>query len=504
MKIKAVAGDIAGHKCEALIVNLFEGVKKPGGATGAVDSALGGAISKLIARGEFSGRKGETAALPGGGKLAAGRVIVVGLGKKEKFDAEAARAAAAAGMVRARSMKVRGVGAALTGAGSGGLDPETAACSFAEGAILGLYKFDKYKTKDAKDKTSEVGISELAIVTNDAAAARAAGKGIKLGEILANAANAARDLVNEPPNVLNPAELASRARAMARKRGLKTTVFGKKDIERMKMGALLAVNQGSVNPPAFIVIEYKGDPKSKKTAAFVGKGITFDSGGLSLKPPNSMEDMKSDMSGAAAAIEAMDAISQLAPKINITAIIPATENMPDGGAVRVGDIVRAMNGRAIEILNTDAEGRLILADAICYAVSKGMSPIVDLATLTGACVVALGSVRAGLFSTDDKLAAKVEAAAELAGERVWRMPTDDDYKEFIKSDIADIKNVGNRYAGATTGSLFLEYFTDGTPWAHLDIAGTAYMDKKTGYYVKGGTGTGVRTLVRLALDMARG
>lgn len=502
MKIKTAVQDVTAWKGDVLIVNLFEDVKKPGGATGAVDKALGGAISRLISRGEFEGKRGDTALLEGKGAVGAERVVVVGLGKKEKFDTDIIRLAAAASLNRAKTMKAQSVATVMHGAGAGGIEPAEAVQAIAEGAILGLYKFDKYLTKDKKDTDRQKGIKELTIVIKEQKAAAAAKKGIAVGEIMAAAANRARDLVNEPPNVLMPEELARRARAMAKGRNLKVHVFNRTEIEKMKMGAFLGVARGSSNPPVFITIEYRGNPKSEKTMAIVGKGITFDSGGLSLKQPGSMDDMKTDMSGAAAALCAMDAIEALKPKINITALIPATDNMPDGNAQKIGDIVRAMNGKTVEIKNTDAEGRLILADAICYAVRKKMSPIVDLATLTGACTVALGHIRTGLFSTDDKLAGKIAAAGEKTGERMWRLPIDEDYKEMNKSKIADIKNAGNRWAGATTGALFLEFFTDGTPWAHLDIAGTAYLDKKYRYYPAGATGVGVRTLARLALDMA--
>jgi len=501
MKFRMAVQDITEYRGDVLIVNLFEGVEKPSGATGAVDKALGGAVSKLIARGEFKGKRGETAVLPGAGKVGAERVVVVGLGKKEKFERDIIRLAAAESLKKAESIKAEKVGTILHGAGAGGTDTETAAAAVAEGAILGLYKFDKYRTGDGEESPKKK-IKELAIVVRRREDAVAAGRGVRRGEILADAANRARDLVNEPPNVLTPLELANRARQMAKGRNLKVRVFGRDEIARMGMNAFLGVARGSSNPPVLIEIEYRGNPKSDKTMAFIGKGITFDSGGLSLKNASAMDDMKTDMSGAAAVICAMDAIERLGPKINITALAPATDNMPDGNAQKIGDIVRAMNGKTIEIKNTDAEGRLILADAVCYAVKKKMSPIVDLATLTGACMVALGHVRTGLFSTDDELAAAITAAGELAGERMWRLPTDDDYREMNKSEVADIKNTGNRWAGATTGALFIEFFTNGTPWAHLDIAGTASLEKKYRYYPAGATGVGVRTLANLALDMA--
>jgi leucyl aminopeptidase len=367
-----------------------------------------------------------------------------------------------------------------------------------EGALLGLYKFDKYKSVAKEDQPAELG--ELTIVERDPGRLSAIRAGVKMGTVMAQAAILARDLVNEPPNVLTPVEMDRRARAALK--GLPVTVksLGRKDLEKHKMGAYLGVTIGSVQEPRLIIMEYKGNPASKKTLALIGKGVTFDSGGLSLKPSNSMAGMKGDMAGAASVIGAMTAIAKLGPKINVTAYAPCVENMPDGAAQRVDDIRTAMNGKTIEIANTDAEGRLILVDTICYAKKQGADAIVDAATLTGACVAALGETRAGVFTNDEKLLARVMAASEKTGEKLWHMPTDDEYKEMNKSQIADIKNVGGKYAGATTAALFLEFFVEKTPWVHLDIAGVYMFDKPRGYYAAGGTGQVARTLAQLALD----
>jgi len=499
MKIKVVTKDITGHKCDALVVNLFEGVKKPGGATGAVNKALGGSIASLVKRGEFKGKKGETAVVEGLGKIAAERVIVVGLGKNEKFDLEGVRSATAAAAAKAQQLKAAKIGTVLHGAGAGGIDPEAAARATAEGTLLGLYKFDKYLSSSEKKK--DEGISEVAIIERDASKARVLRRGVKTGEILGGCANYARDLVNEPPNVMTPEELASKARAMARGGRVKVKVYRKKELIAMKMNAFLGVNRGSKSNPQLITIEYKGDPDSSKMMAIIGKGITFDSGGLSLKPSSAMATMKCDMAGAAAVMGAIDAISKLGLKVNVTCIVPTTDNKTGSDAQCVGDIVRASNGKTIEVMNTDAEGRLILSDAIAWAGKKGMEPIIDLATLTGACVVALGTYRTGLFTLDDTLADLIEKSGEEAGERMWRMPMDEEYFEAMKTDVADMKNVGDRNAGAITAALFLKEFTDDKKWAHLDIAGTAFMEKKQGYFGKGATGMGVRTLAHLAMNM---
>ncbi len=320
------------------------------------------------------------------------------------------------------------------------------------------------------------------------------------GISLAEATNFARDLVNEPPNVLTPSELANRASAMAKQFGLECQILDRPEMQELGMGGLLGVAQGSVEPPKFIILRYRGAPQSENQGiALVGKGITFDTGGISLKPAERMHQMKGDMAGAAAVIGAMYAISALKPAINVTALVPTTENMPGGTAYRPGDILRIMNGKTIEIINTDAEGRLVLADALSYAVKNGLSPIIDVATLTGGIVVALGSVMSGMFCNDEELSNEIIAAGQLAGEKFWPMPLDDEYKEAIQSDIADIKQTGGRYASAVTAAKILEQFVGDAQWAHLDIAGTDFIDTKKPYQEYGATGVAVRTLAEFVL-----
>lgn len=320
---------------------------------------------------------------------------------------------------------------------------------------------------------------------------------------MAEATNLARDMANEPANYMTPTDMAEVAKKVAQDYELEFKVLEKKDIEKLGMGALLGVSQGSRQPLKFIILTYKGSRPSKTPLGLIGKGITFDSGGISIKPSEGMGDMKGDMSGGAAVIAAMRAIGELKPKINVTALIPATENLPDGAAVKPGDILKAMNGKTIEIVNTDAEGRLILADALSYAGKLKLSPLVDVATLTGACHVALGDVCSGAFSNNNELVEKVIKAGEDSGERIWHMPMDEDYKEQNKSDVADIKNTGGRWGGAITAAQFLAEFVGETPWVHLDIAGTARTDKEKRFLVKGATGVTVRTLVNLTLSLAQ-
>jgi leucyl aminopeptidase len=321
---------------------------------------------------------------------------------------------------------------------------------------------------------------------------------------MAEAANLTRDFANEPSNALTPPEMAERAKALAKKNGLQCEVFNENQLAEMGMGALLGVGSGSDHPCRFVVLRYKGSPKSKrKTVGLLGKGITFDSGGISIKPAAGMESMKGDMSGAAAIIAAMCAIGQLKPKLNVTALLPLAENMPSGSATKPGDILTTMDGKTIEVLNTDAEGRLILSDAICYANREDLSPIVDVATLTGAMMIALGPGATGYFANDERLAERIKSAGDSSGELMWRFPLIADYSESLRSNVADIKNIGPREGGAINAASFLEFFVDkGRPWAHIDMAGTDESNKEKGMYVKGSTGIPARTLVNLVLSMA--
>jgi leucyl aminopeptidase len=318
---------------------------------------------------------------------------------------------------------------------------------------------------------------------------------------MAEATNAARDLVNEPGNTLTPTELGRRAQAMARRAGIRCQLMGPQQLRRLGARALLGVARGSQQPPRLILLEYRGGRRGGPHLGLVGKGITFDSGGISIKPAENMEAMKGDMAGAAAVLAATAAIAQLDLPIHVTAVVPATENLPSGSALKPGDILRAMSGKTVEIINTDAEGRLVLADGLHYARSRKVSHLVDVATLTGACVVALGALNTGAFATNQALLDKVLAAGRAAGEKVWPMPMDVEYDELIKSDVAEIKNTGGRRGGAITGAKFLQHFVGDTPWVHLDIAGTSEADKEKGYQPKGGTGVMVRTLVNLAVEL---
>ncbi|MEE8443379.1 MAG: leucyl aminopeptidase, partial [Dehalococcoidia bacterium] len=446
MEIKAAAGNVTALETGALIVNLFEGVTQPGGATGAVDAALDGAITRLISEGEIKGKKGELTLIHTLGKLPAERVIVAGLCKSEKFSPEIIRQVMGGAAHYVRQLGVSKAATIAHGAGIGGMDPQTSGQAIAEGAYLRLYTFRQYKTNDDDNATREV--EEIVVVESDDGKVAALQEGIDRGRLLAESAIIARDLTNEPGNVLTPTEMAERARRVAEAAGLEFTVMEKQQMVEMGMGALLAVAAGSDQPPKLFVMQYRGDPENESNnLALCGKGITFDSGGISIKPAAGMGAMKTDMAGGASVIGAMNAIAALKPKINVMAIIAATENMSGGSATRPGDVVRGMTGKSIEIDNTDAEGRLVLADAIGYARKQGQRRIVDIATLTGAAVIALGNTTTAVLGNDQTLVDRVIKAGEASGERMWQLPMFEEYRELIKSDIADVKNTGGRPAG---------------------------------------------------------
>jgi len=496
MEIKVLVGDITQIESDALIVNLFEGVKQPGGATGAVDKALAGAISALIREGELKGELNQTALIHTLGKIPSKRVIIVGLGKREEFNLDRIRQVTATSLRKARDLGAKRVTTIVHGAGVAGIDPEAASKSLAEGAVLGLYKFDKYL-----EKKEEKEVEELTIVEFDEKKVKKIEEGVRKGQILAEAQNLVRDLVNEPSNKMTPQILAEKAREVAKNFSLGIEVLEQKDLEELGAEAFLSVAKGSEEPCKLIVMKYQSD-EGKETIALVGKGITFDSGGISLKPSKGMGEMKGDMAGAAAVIGAMMAIAQLKPKINVLGIIPATENMPSGHALKPGDVIGSLSGKTIEIISTDAEGRLILADALSYARKLGARKIIDIATLTGGCIVALGKITGGLLGTDQELVDLALEVSEETGEKMWQLPLFDEYFESIKSDIADVKNSGGREASTITAGLFLKQFVDDTPWIHIDMAGKELTDKEKGYLVKGATGYGTRSLAEIIMRLS--
>ena len=499
MEIKVIAGDIASIEADAIIVNHFEGMEKLEEETAVVDRLLDGALSQLVKQGEIKGKPNEITLVHSLGKLPAARVVVVGLGKQGELSINKVRGAVAETCRWLRSKEISTIATVPQGANSNNISTGDAAQAIAEGALLGTYTFRKHITKE-EDRPGE--IKQVSIVGADRLKSQLEA-GADKGQIIAEATNLARDMVNEPANYMTPTDMAETAAKFAQDYGLEITVLDLEQMKELGMGGLLGVARGSRQPPKFIALNYKGGTAKEPDIALVGKAITFDSGGISIKPSEKLEEMKGDMAGGAAVMAAITAIAQLKPKINVMALIPATENLPDGNALKPGDVLTAMNGKTMEIISTDAEGRLILADALSYAKKHGARKMVDAATLTGACRVALGDICTGAFGNNQELMDSVLAAGKEAGEFIWQMPMYDEYGEQNKSDVADIKNVGGRLAGAITAAKFLAEFADDTPWVHLDIAGTSLTDKERGYQIKGATGVPVRTMVNLVISLAQ-
>jgi leucyl aminopeptidase len=501
-KITVRQGLIQDAKADAIVVNLFKGVKKPAGATGAVDAALGGAISNLIAIGDFKGALKDVSILPTNGRLAAKRVILVGLGDKGKFGVEEARMVSARVATAARERGLKSIATIVHGAGIGRLKLDGAAYALAEGAVLGLYEYKEYKSakkpEEGEEPEPEKDLGEIHIVESDAKRLPTIERMVRQAERLATITNDVRTLVNRPSMDKPPPVMAQTALAWAKKYGFSAKVLEKADLQRLKMGGLLGVGSGSQYPPRMAILEKKGRGKKAKTVLLVGKGITFDSGGISIKPAQNMDAMRHDMAGAAAVLGAVSAAAVSGVPHHVVGLLPLAENMPSGTAIRPGDILRSFDGTTIEVLNTDAEGRLVLADAIGYGLKIWEPDVcIDIATLTGAVKVALGTIVTGVFSNDDRLVKGLVEAGKRVGDALWRLPVTSEYAAHIKSDYADIKNTGTNWGGSITAAAFLHHFVGKTKWAHLDIAGTCWTEKGGGdlrqdYHAKGATGVGVR------------
>lgn len=499
MEVTAATGDIAAQEAGAIVIGIFEETGGLSGEAARIDQALDGAIARLTSSGEIRGKINEVTVVHSLGQLPATRVVLTGLGKPAELTLDRVRGAVAETLRYLQRKRVDTVATTALGAGTSDITIEKAAQAVTEGALLGTYLFRRHITKEAESGE----IRALTIVGPDAANLSALEGGIERGRILAGAAGLARDMVNEPGNYMTPTIMAETAAKLAAEYGLELTVLEREQMQELGMGGLLGVAQGSRQPPKLIILRYSGRGGDGADIALVGKGITFDSGGISIKPSDKMEEMKGDMAGGAAVLAALDAIARLRPAVNVAAVVPATENLPDGSALKPGDIITAMNGKTIEIISTDAEGRLILADALAYTVLKlGARQLVDVATLTGSMRIALGNLYSGAFGYDQGLMDRVIAAGKEAGESIWQMPMPEEYKEQLKSEVADMKNVGSRYGGSITAAQFLAEFVGDTPWVHLDIAGTELSDKDKGYYTKGATGRPVRTLVNLVLSLA--
>ncbi|MFH1621101.1 MAG: leucyl aminopeptidase [Patescibacteria group bacterium] len=505
MNLEIIQGDILDKYCDLLVVNLFEGVARPGGATGVVDKALSGEISKYISRKKFEGKLGEWLVIPSNGKIKAQSVAVMGLGKRENFDVDSVRKLGGFMIKLAKSEKVSTLSTILHGVGIGRLDAREGAQALTEGLFLGSYHFKAYKGAQHKKKKQELEIKSVTVMELDSRLCKAGQEGLNRGKLMAEATSLARDLVNTPSSDMTPARLAAEAQKLAvRGSGITCKIFDHKAMERIGMRAALAVGRGSLHAPVGVHLIYR-PAVSKKTVAVVGKAVSFDSGGLSLKPSEHMTTMKIDMAGAASVIGLFKALSELKPKITVHGIFLAVENMPSGSAYRPGDVVAAMDGTTIEVLNTDAEGRVTLADALCYAKKQKPDMIIDLATLTGACVVALGEEIAGLMTDQESISEKLLTASKESGEPLWRLPLFASYQKQVESKIADIKNVGGGSGGGTiTAALFLKTFVGDTPWAHIDIAGPSYTEKETRPdQAYGASGYGVRLISQFLASLVK-
>jgi leucyl aminopeptidase len=474
-------------KTDLLVVPVFE-KKLEEAVIRALDRRLRGRLQERIQKSKFTGAEGASLLYSTAGVLAAEHLLLIGLGKAADIDAEIWRKAGARARREATAVGAEQIGVFF----SPERDAAVAAAAMIEGALLASYQFSKYRS-NAK---SPAAVKALTLCKPGLKRNTEMEQAVRTAEEFAGAVFLARDLINEPPSVSTARFLGEQAERHCRGRGLSVDVWGKKKIESMKLAGLLAVNRGSHEEPRFITIHYKPAGKAKKKVALIGKGITFDSGGLSLKPSKSMETMKLDMAGGAAVIAAMSRLPQLHPDVEVIGYIPTTDNLPGPNAQKPGDVIRYLNGKTIEVLNTDAEGRLILADALALAAKQKPDYMINLATLTGACMVALGTQVGGVFSNQQTLADRVMRCAQESGEKLWQLPLVKEYRDDIKSSVADIKNIGGGHGGAITAALILQEFVEDVPWAHLDIAGPAYTERDIATCPKGGTGFGVRTLLR--------
>ena len=493
MQVEANRGPIEELDVQALAVAVFKNEKSDDGFIKKLDELSGGLVSSALEAEEFSGKEGETCYfhLVGNDKLKARRLMLVGAGEADAYKEGQISQMVGTAVRSLRSKNAKSIAVVPRATG----DAEQTAATAIQGAFIALFDPDKYRTVEKEQKT----IDRLVVVLEDADE-EAASRGVEIGRIIGEAINFTRDLANEPGAYMTPTDMAERAREIANEFGLSIDVLDEARMEQEGMGSLLSVARGSDQPAKLIILKYtpaKAESESTELLSFVGKGVTFDSGGISLKPGENMELMKYDMTGGATVLGAMRAIAQLKPPIPVLGVAPCTENLPSGKATKPGDVVKAMTGKTIEIINTDAEGRLILADAIAYAKKLGATKIIDMATLTGAVSIALGDVNAAVLGTDQELIDEIISAGKEVGEKFWQLPLDKEYTKQIKSDIADIKNVGGRKVGTITAAAFLKEFADGVSWAHLDIAGTAWGDDAKPYRSKGPTGIAVRTLLRI-------
>lgn len=500
MHINIKTGTAEKEPAEMLVFYLYEDVKTVEGALAFFDKALNNGITELIKKREFVAKLNKTITLPTYGKIPAKRIMLVGLGNKKEVTPDKIRQAAATTASISRDRSISEVTTIIASVEMPNLSLKEGCQAYVEGFLLALYAFQKYKNVPSEEQKK---LTSLTLLLSKKEAFKDASEAVAHGQIITNAVCFTRDLVNTPAQDKTPAILAGTAKKMAKELGIRCTVLSRPELKKLDMGGILGVSQGSAQPPKFIILEYNVRAKNQGTIVFVGKGITFDSGGICLKPSKDMDIMKTDMSGGAAVLGAIKAISKMKLPQHVVGLIPCTENMPGGSAIKPGDIIKFHSGKTAEIANTDAEGRLILADALDYAIKYKPCAVIDLATLTGSCVVALGTVASGMMGNNEELKKRVRAAGEKTWERVWELPLWEDYQEQIKSDVADIKNTGGPHAGAITAACFLSKFTEKYPWVHLDIAGTSWREKNNAYLQKGASGVGVRLLVQLVQNWSR-
>ena len=503
VELKAKTSDFTECKTQMLVVGHFSDAKRLDAISRELDKRLGGAIERVIKLGDFKGKDGTSAVVYGNSQIGAERILLVGLGEQNKATIDTIRKASAIAANKAVGMKVQTMALVLHRAFGAKFDLGLLAQAMAEGIYYGSYRYDEYITSEEDGRTDLLTVE---VIDDDAAKLRRLDNGLSRGIIIGQAQSYARTVASRPGNVINPPALAEEAKKLANgTTGLKCTVLDEKQMAKLGMGGILAVGSGSKTPPRFIVVRYTPRNKSAgklPTVALVGKAITFDSGGISIKPAQNMEQMKLDKTGGIAVLATIKAAAQMKLPLNLYAIVPSAENMPSGTSYRPGDIVTTYSGKTVEIQNTDAEGRMILCDAIHYAVKQNCDVIIDIATLTGACMVALGTFMAGLMGNDEQLSKNIEKSAQTSGEKVWRLPCGDEYADEMKSKIADLKNTGGKWGGACTAAAFLRQFVGDKKWAHLDIAGVDCIEKSSGSSAEGASAFGVRLLTTYLINLA--
>ncbi len=505
VKLKGRQVDFAECKTQMLVVGCFSGAKKLDPVNKSLNAKTGGAIERLIELGDFKGKEGSSAVVYGNGQIPAERVLLVGLGEQGKATIDTIRKASALAANKAVAMKVKKMAMAIHKAFGAKFDSELMAQATAEGVYFGSYRYDEFVTANEENGRDDSLAVEL--IDDNAAKLNRLDKGLSKGIIIGNAQSYARTIASRPANVINPPALAQEAQKLARTMpGVSCTVFDEKQMAKMGMGGVLAVGSGSKTPPRFIVLKY--GPKGRAagrlpTVGLVGKAITFDSGGISIKPAQNMDRMKLDKTGGISVLATVKAAAELKLPVNLYGIIPSAENMPSGSSFRPGDIITTYSGKTVEVQNTDAEGRMVLCDGIHYAIKQKCDTIIDIATLTGACMVALGTYMAGLMSNNERLGKDIEKAAQASGEKVWPMPSGDEYAQEMKSKIADLKNIGGKWGGACTAAAFLRQFAGERKWAHLDIAGLDYIEKPSPYSTPGASAFGVRLLTTYLMNLGK-